>query len=393
MDDVAEFWVAAHFAYSEAHQPIFVPEAQSLWIKKLQDLVTTYQSSDEKEKFKNELNIEVLDKRIFVYTPKGDVIELPVGSTVLDFAFHIHTEIGLRFKSAIVNGEIKPISFKPDTGDVVGINTFKNRYSANKHRLDFLYTSVAKGHLLKFIKTETKADILKEAIDELNKILKEYELPAYNSNGDKIWKTFNKQEFERKLMEIIDKKWTYNQMIRTVYPEEWEILKENKQKSKTKITKKDKENKSEVILDEDKTMNYTFCNECNPDHSKKIIAKTGKTGIKIHTLECKALKTISFDKLMEAHWRDQENEPKGKANYKIAIEIKIHNKYGNLLNIMTTFSELRIIILQISIKNNGDDTSIIMLESEFNNPSRISFLLNALKKYDDSVKIIKKKIS
>jgi len=163
-----------------------VPEAQSLWIKKLQDLVTTYQSSDEKEKFKNELNIEVLDKRIFVYTPKGDVIELPVGSTVLDFAFHIHTEIGLRFKSAIVNGEIKPISFKPDTGDVVGINTFKNRYSANKHRLDFLYTSVAKGHLLKFIKTETKADILKEAIDELNKILKEYELPAYNSNGDKI---------------------------------------------------------------------------------------------------------------------------------------------------------------------------------------------------------------
>jgi (p)ppGpp synthase/HD superfamily hydrolase len=77
MDDVAEFGVAAHFAYSEAHQPIFVPEAQSLWIKKLQDLVTTYQSSDEKEKFKKELNIEVLDKRIFVYTPKGDVIELP----------------------------------------------------------------------------------------------------------------------------------------------------------------------------------------------------------------------------------------------------------------------------------------------------------------------------
>jgi (p)ppGpp synthase/HD superfamily hydrolase len=69
---------------------------------------------------------------------------------------------------------------------------------------------------------------------------------------------------------------------------------------------------------------------------------------------------------MEAHRADQE-----KTNYKIAIEIKIQNKYGNLLNIMTTFSELRIEILQISIKNNGDGTSIIMLESEFNNPSRI----------------------
>ena len=78
MDDIAEFGVAAHFAYSENYQPLVVPESQSLWIKKLQDLVNTYQSSDEKEKFKSELNIEVLDKRTFLYTPKGDVLELPV---------------------------------------------------------------------------------------------------------------------------------------------------------------------------------------------------------------------------------------------------------------------------------------------------------------------------
>jgi len=131
-----------------------------------------------------------------------------------------------------------------------------------------------------------------------------------------------------------------------------------------------------------------LCNECKPEHGQKIIAKTGKEGIKIHTLECKALKTISFEKLMEAHRSNEE-----RTNYKIAIEIKIQNKYGNLLNIMTTFSELRIVILQIAIKNLGDGSSVIMLESEFNNPSRISFLLNSLKKYDDSVHIMKKKIS
>jgi len=388
MDDIAEFGVAAHFAYSEAHQPILVPEAQSLWIKKLQDLVTTYQSSDQREKFKSELNIEVLDKRIFVYTPKGDVLELPVGSTVLDFAFHIHTEIGLRFKSAIVNGEIKPISFKPETGDVVGINTFKNRYSANKHRLDFLYTPVAKGHLNKFIKAETKSELFKQAIIELNRILKEYGLPAYDSGTDKITKTFNKQEIEKKLLEIIDKKRTYNQLIKAAYPSEREKLRQNLQKTPLRTRNAAKTVTAGIILDEDKVMNYTLCNECKPTSDKKIIAKTGKDGIKIHTLECKSLKTISFEKLMEAHRADQE-----KTNYKISIEIKILNKYGNLLKVMTTFSELRIVILQIFIKNIGDGTSIIMLESEFSNPSRIWFLLNSLKKYDTSVQVIKKKIS
>lgn len=91
---------------------------------------------------------------------------------------------------------------------------------------------------------------------------------------------------------------------------------------------------------------------------------------------------------MEAHRMGQE-----KTNYKIAIDIKIQNKYNNLLTIMTTFSELHITILQISIKNNGDGTSLIMLESEFTNPSRIGFLLKSLKKSDDSIQLTRKKIS
>lgn len=68
-------------------------DRQSRWIKKLQDLVSAYTANDDKESFKNELNIEFLDRNIFIYTQKGDVIELPEGSTVLDFAFRIHTDL------------------------------------------------------------------------------------------------------------------------------------------------------------------------------------------------------------------------------------------------------------------------------------------------------------
>ncbi len=115
MDDVAEYGVAAHFAYSDHNAPVKVSYQQGEWIRKLQDIVNNYTSLDDKEKFKSELNIEILEKSIFLYTPQGDVIELPVGSSVLDFAFAVHSNIGLSFKNAMVNGEIKPISYIPQT--------------------------------------------------------------------------------------------------------------------------------------------------------------------------------------------------------------------------------------------------------------------------------------
>ena len=101
MENVAEFGVAAHFAYSDNNQPTLVSEQHT--------------DTEQKEKFKSQLNIEVLDKTIFIYTPRGDIKELPVGSTVLDFAFSVHSSIGLRFKNAIVNGQIKPISYQLKT--------------------------------------------------------------------------------------------------------------------------------------------------------------------------------------------------------------------------------------------------------------------------------------
>jgi (p)ppGpp synthase/HD superfamily hydrolase len=79
-------------------------------------------------------------------------------------------------------------------------------------------------------------------------------------------------------------------------------------------------------------------------------------------------------------------------NYGVSIELVIFNKYSNLLDIMTIFSDLRLVILQVSIKNNGDGTSSIFLESEFKNPARIAFLVNSLKKYDDSIKINKERV-
>jgi GTP pyrophosphokinase len=93
MDRIAEYGVAAHFAYKEHDGAVRISDSQAEWIRHIQDIVQKYQSSPDKETFKSELDIEILQKSIYVYTPQGDIIELPPASTVLDFAFRVHTDV------------------------------------------------------------------------------------------------------------------------------------------------------------------------------------------------------------------------------------------------------------------------------------------------------------
>ncbi len=390
MDEVAEYWVAAHFAYSEYNKPTVVSKYQGQWIKKLQEIVQSYRESDDKERFKDELKIEVLDKRIYLYTPKWDVVELPYGSSVLDFAFFIHSDIGLRFKNAIVNWQIKPISYRPKTGDVISINTFKNKYSANKHRFDFLHTMWAKSNLNKYLKSEQKLELIKKATNELNTQLEKIDLPKLDASNDKISKMFSKSDLEKKFIEILDRKSNYSQLIKSVYPVERE--KQNKVTNsnffQTQLQQIKEDAIARILIDWDRLSNYSLCRECHPWLHDKIIAKSWRDGIKVHKTHCKWLKTINFDKLLEAHREWQEIN-----NYEVSIELKTFNKYSSLLDVMTIFGDLHIVILQISIKNNWDWTSDIFLDTEFKNPARIAFLLNSLKKYDDSIRVSSKKIS
>ncbi len=390
MDDVAEFWVAAHFAYMEHNAPVKVSEQQSEWIKKLQDIVNNYKSLDDKEQFKKELNIEILEKRIFLYTPQWDVIELPVWSTVLDFAFSIHSDIGLSFKNAIVNGEIKPISYIPETWDVIKINTFKNKYSANKHRLEFLHTSGARNNLTKYLKSEQKEQLITQALYELNKHLKDFWLPLFHSASDQISKKYSKDEIEKKLLAILDKKETYGQLIKSVYPKEFAAQKMSEYTWPKPVEKDLKELRESlaVVVDGDDLINYSFCHECKPQPGDKIFAKTGRDGIRIHAVGCRGIKTISFDKLLEAHRAgEQENI------YKIQIELNVSSKQWNIIGMMKIFNDLNIQVLNVTMKNLMENMSLFAFETEFANPGKIAFLLNSLKKYDDSLKVMKKKIS
>ncbi len=394
MDDVAEFGVAAHFAYAESNAPTVVSKQQGIWIQKLQKIVAEYTDASEKEKFKSQLNIEVLDKTIFIYTPRGDIKELPAGSTVLDFAFSVHSSIGLRFKNAIVNGQIKPISYKLKTWDIVNINTFKNRFVANKHWIEFLRTPSAKNQLLKYLKTIERETRLEEAIDGLNDYLKDLGLPTFRSDKDKIQKLDEPLEVERRILMVLDKQDSYGNIVRAAYPD---LLKNVVEKSVIKDSDELKEDlkyeiknltSSSVVVDNDKHLNCSFCPECQPKSEHKIIAKSTKEGIKIHTMTCKALKTVSFDSLLEAHRAWEESN-----HYHFSLQVKFSPRELTIVDFLQIFSQFHVPLLEMSIKSREDDEAIVDFTLQIDNPAKIAFVLKDLKKYSLSLEILKKRIS
>ena len=380
MDEIAEFGVAAHYGYSDTGVSIAIPKNQAEWIKKLQDMVNTYQTLDDKEWFKNELNIEMLNKTTFLYTPKGDIVELSQWASVLDFAFHVHTNVGLTFKNALVNREIKPINYIPKTGDVVMIQTWKNKYTANKSRLEYLHTPSAKANLNRYIKNKEKDETLKHIIAELNKKLKELNLPMFRTQEDKIHKLYDNAEIEKKLMEVADKKSNINRIIKSAYPEEHgQIV----VKAKKTIQILDS-----AIIDGNQLLNYELCPECKPTIEDKIIAKSGRHGIKIHAMRCKALKTVNYAHLLETHRLWQEPN-----HYVLSLTIDIPNKNNNMLQIMQKINDLRMHVMHVGMRNISAELSELDIEVQYTNPTQIDFLLTDIKKYLSIVTIKKRQLS
>lgn len=387
MHQVANFGVAAHYAYSDADWSVNVSEKQARWIKKLQDIVKKYQEETDKEKFKDELNIEILQKNIFIYTPKGDIIELPQESSVLDFAFRVHTDVGLKFRNAFINGKIVPIDYKLKTGDIVDINTFKNKYTASRWWIQFLHTPSAKAKLNRFVREREKENIFKEVTITINEWLKSYDLPLLWSKWDLITKKWKWLEYERLLFRVRDKQISVRKLIKEVYPElRTENIRETKLRDRMM---KDKKALPVVIVDNDKEIEIILCPLCKPKLKQKIIARSWTDGIKVHIIWCDALNTVNYKKLMEAHRKWYKP-----ADYTLKLWLLAVDEPWVLLKILKIFDFLWLNLKNISTKQEKKAAwkSDVQIEIDFENPGKIYYLLKDLEERKSLIAIVEKSI-
>ena len=169
-----------------------------------------------------------------------------------------------------------------------------------------MVTPSARAKLQRFLRQQDRQAYIAKGRELLNQRLKELGLPTLGSAGDKISKSLSKEELENKLMLIAQGQLSITRFLRQFWQKEMEKMEQLKlqqQAVKDEISQDLERIKNEVVIDFDKTkLNYEFCHACSPKVGDRIVAKVSRQSIKIHKLSCKALQSVNYEHLLEAHW-------------------------------------------------------------------------------------------
>lgn len=333
MHKKCEMGMAAHWMYKEGGKKIDPDLSKKInWIRQISEWQRTIPSARE---FINRVKEDIFSDEIFVFTPKGEIINLPQDATPVDFAYKIHTEIGHKCVGAKVNGRIVPLDYKLKTGDRVEILTSKNSPGPSRDWLKFVKSSSTKEKIRQFFRRKEKE--------------KEEELP--------------KEEIQEK--------------------EDKGIKLERKIKTQSKLGVIVEGLKGNLLI------NLAKC--CTPIPGDEIIGYISKgRGIVIHRRDCKNLLSIlgqekeNINKLVNVSWAEDT-----KILYPVKIDIHVKDEPGVLNNIISIISKYNYNIESINAPpaKNKDRTTVIYMTLQIPGYSRLKELVNEIKTVQNVIEV------
>ena len=345
MDEIAENGIASHWAYKENKNATV--EMQNITEQKLQFYKSIIELNDEKmsnEEFVNTVKKDILDTNIYVYTPMGDVIELPTGATPIDFAYKVHSKVGDTMTGAIVNDAIVPLSYTLKNGDIVKITTNSNSNGPSYEWINIATTTSAKNKIKSFFNKQNKEEYVAEGKVLLEKELKRHKIALtkfYNKeNLDSVFKEFTLKDIDDLYLNIGNGKYSPKTIIKSEN-EETKLTKEINRELKVKA----KSFANDVVVASYSNIKTHIANCCLPVPGDEITGFITKTnGISVHRISCPNIDLID-DKIVEVSWN---NETKNK----YLSELIVYTNSGN--NIMLD-------LVQTIINNNmqPDNVNII----------------------------------
>ena len=350
MDKVAEYGFASHWSYKE-HGVNKVNDMEQK-LKSFRSIIELNEQQVEGEEFVNTVKNEVFNSNnIYVYTPKGDVFELPLGSTPIDFAYRIHTSVGHQMIGAIVNGNIVPLDYKLKDGDIVKINTNKNSKGPSKEWINIAYTTSAKNKIKAFFSKIDKAELITIGKDQLVKTIRRKKLSINevltNENISFALDEYGLNDENDLYYEIGVGKYNPTQVIKTLLNEKDE---EKKVIEKVlKYSSKQMEATGDVIIDgiDDLKVSYGGC--CKPIKGDQIVGYISKgNGITIHRKNCYNICNVN-DRIISAKWN-----PNSSKKYVTNVLIYAEKKDNVLLEIISKTTSLNIGIKSVNTINNLD---------------------------------------
>lgn len=313
MDQVAEFGIAAHWAYKEENKG-YSPEKEQIEItnklKWLKDLTTYVEMSDQNDDPLDSIIEDIFSANVYIFTPKGKVIDLPNGATPIDFAYRIHSEIGNKTTGAIVNGRIVPLSYQLKTGDVVEIKTNKNSPGPSPEWLKIAKTSHARHKIKSFINKMQRDLIIERGRTEFEKFAKS---EGYNSN-ELDEKTIQKH-FTKNNVKTIDDFFyeigtgtisahaAVNRILglNEIKMDEEFVLQQYREEDRKPIAKAS--NAYGIIVEGLDKAQLKLANCCQPVMGDEIVGYISKgNGIVVHRTNCPNVTKSDKDRFIDIYW-------------------------------------------------------------------------------------------
>ncbi len=358
MDRVAEYGIASHWSYKEKGSVKAV--MQNEMEQKLQffrAIMDLKREQDNPEEFVNTVKKEVFQNTIYVFTPLGDVIELPNGSTPIDFAYRVHTNVGDKATGAIVNSHMVPLDYELKSDDIVKIITNNNSPGPSREWLNIVRTTQAKNKIKAFFNRVNKEENLKKGEDILSKELRKQKISNDEFFDDeKIKKLLGDLKFNS-INELYGNLGSGKLSINTVMDNylKKEVSKEEKIIEKaTKGGQKQNVSNSLVSIAgiQDIKVNLASC--CNPVPGDRIVGYITKGyGVTIHRMVCPNVAELD-ERLIEVKWNTDDNK------LPTTILVRSNGLNNTLINIISKATNNDIPVRQFNSHRSKEDEAIEM---------------------------------
>ena len=390
MHRIAEYGIAAHWAYKEASflggkkANVTVEEDKLSWLRETLEWQKDMQDPQE---FLNTLKTELFEDEVYVFTPKGKILVLPNGATPIDFAYAIHAEIGNHMTGCKINSKMMPIVTKLKNGDIVEIVTSDKSKGPSRDWLKFIKSSTAKTRIQQwFKKNEREANIAK------GKDALEREVKRIGMSYQELFKPeFVEVTVNRYKFNSLDDMYasvgfgtiTAGKIVSRVLEEYRKVNKEENIEEKIeelKKTKEDKPSSSGIIVKGIDNCLVRLSKCCNPVPGDEIVGYITKgRGVSVHRKDCKNVKDLfeEENRMIDVSW--YTDEP---SSYNVDIVMFSNDREGLLADIISTVTAEKAPLMAVNSKVSKERIVITELTIEVNNIAQLNSVLKSLRKID-----------
>lgn len=384
MHNTAEYGIAAHWKYKSNVQDSKASLDDKLkWVR---TLLETQEDVSDTEDFIKALKIDLFDDEVFLFTPRGDVVNLPAGSTVIDFAYAIHSAVGNKMVGAKVNGKIVGLEYQPQNGEIIEILTTSSAsHGPSRDWLKIVRTSEAKNKIRHWIKNERRDENIAAGMEDLEKALRRSGIRLNKENRDEVLKAvavqlhYNSAEdmfaamgygglpvakVERRVRDYCDQLERENRPV------------------KINPVSHPKASAGGVVVEGIDNCLIKFAHCCNPLPGDYICGFITKGyGVSIHKTDCpnarRGMETEG-DRWLKAHWNTSESN-----SFNTTLLIHVKDSIGVMANLTRIFADLKVNIRSLHSKEEDTGVSMVSISIEVKSLDHLNFIAAKIRKDPD----------